>query len=319
MEWKHVARRQSGVATMHQALKGGLTPGAVRARLRSGRWQRLHRGVYLTHGGSVGDDAAAWAVLLAAGEDALLSHDSALWVWGVGPLPAQWSLLVPHSRRRRVDGAVLVRTRDLPRARSVNGYLTTSLQRAIVDVADVPGAAVDDVIALTAKVCQKRLITPERIIEELASRRGHRLRRPLRLILGDVTDGIESLAEHRFLNAVVRAHELPPFAMQVSTGQNRADFANKQFAVSAEIDGLAFHAGAFRADRRRDRKASARGVLTVRATWWDVEDEPCDLAQDLAETLRERGWTGTPVPRSSACGVRTIPRPAVEPDSQEPR
>ncbi|USQ75111.1 type IV toxin-antitoxin system AbiEi family antitoxin domain-containing protein [Ornithinimicrobium cryptoxanthini] len=316
MDWKRVARWQGGVVTLQQALRAGLTPGAVRARLQAGKWQRLHRGVYLTHSGPVGDDAVAWAVLLAAGEDALLSHGSALWVWGVGPPPTQWTVLVPHDRRRRVDGAVLVRTRDLPRARSVNGYRTTSLHRAVVDVADVPGAAVDDVIALAAKVCQKGFTTPERIIEELASRRGHRMRRPLRLILGDLTDGLESLAEHRFLHGVVRAHELPPFAMQVIMGQTRADFANKQFAVSAEIDGLAFHAGAFRSDRRRDRKSSARGVLTVRATWWDVEDDPCDLAQDLADTLRGRGWTGTPIPCSRTCGVRAIPRAAAGPESQ---
>lgn len=307
MDWRRVARRQSGVVTLQQALRAGLTPGAVRARLQSGKWQRLHRGVYLTHSGPVGDDAVAWAVLSAAGEDSLLSHGSALWVWRVGPLPAQWTVLVPHDRRRSVEGADLVRTRDLPRVRSVNGYRTTSLQRAIVDVADVPGAAVDDVIALTAKVCQKGLTTPERILKELASRRSHRLRRPLRLILGDVKDGIESLAEHRFLHGVVRAHELPPFEMQVITGQTRADFTNKAFAVSAEIDGLAIHAGGFRADRRRDRKASARGVLTVRATWWDVDGEPCELAQDLADTLRGRGWTGTPVPCSPTCTVR-IPK-----------
>lgn len=305
MDWERVAQRQMSVIAVGQALQAGLTPSALRARSANGQWQRLRRGVYLTHSGPVSDETAACAVLLAAGEDSALSHESALWAWRVGSVPPRWTVLVPHGRRRQVGGVELVRACEMPRTRSVNGFRVTSLQRAIVDTADRPEASVDDIIALTAKVCQRGLTTPERISKELASRRAHRLRRPLRLILGDVADGVESLAEHKFLHDVVRAHGLPAFAMQVVKGRSRADFTNEEFAVSAEIDGLAFHAGGFRSDRRRDRKASAQGVLTVRATWWDVEDEPCDLAQDLADTLHQRGWTGQPVPCSAQCGLRT--------------
>lgn len=254
MDWDRVAGRQNGVITVEQALGSGLTRSAIRARVSTAAWQRLQRGVYLTHSGPVSDQAAAL-------------------------------------------------TRSLPRARSVNGFPTTSLPRTIIDIADRPWAAVDDIIALTARVCQRGLTTPARIGRELASRRAHRLRRPLQLILGDVDEGIESLAEHRFLQGVVRAHGLPPFAMQAVRGRSRADFHNKEFSLSVEIDGLAFHAGGFRSDRRRDRKASARGVLTVRATWWDVEDEPCDLAGDLADALRQRGWRGRPVPCSVRCAL----------------
>ncbi|USQ78507.1 type IV toxin-antitoxin system AbiEi family antitoxin domain-containing protein [Ornithinimicrobium faecis] len=307
MSWKRVASRQHGVISVQQALEAGLTPGTVRARSKGGQWQRLHRGVYLTHSGPVSDEAVAHGVLLAAGPDAVLGHDSVLWAWGLQSVPSRWTVFVPHDRRRRVDGAVLVRLRDMPRARHVNGYHVTSVQRAIVDLADLPGAVVDDIIAVTAKACQKGFTAPERISMELASRRAHRMRRPLRLILGDVEEGVESLAEHRFLHRVVREHGLPGFVMQVVSGRSRADFLNEEFAVSAEVDGLAFHAGRFRSDRRRDRKASARGVLTLRATWWDVDDEPCDVAQDLAQTLAQRGWTGQPSPCSPTCSVLSMP------------
>ncbi|WP_425606974.1 type IV toxin-antitoxin system AbiEi family antitoxin domain-containing protein [Ornithinimicrobium faecis] len=204
MSWKRVASRQHGVISVQQALEAGLTPGTVRARSKGGQWQRLHRGVYLTHSGPVSDEAVAHGVLLAAGPDAVLGHDSVLWAWGLQSVPSRWTVFVPHDRRRRVDGAVLVRLRDMPRARHVNGYHVTSVQRAIVDLADLPGAVVDDIIAVTAKACQKGFTAPERISMELASRRAHRMRRPLRLILGDVEEGVESLAEHRFLHRVVR-------------------------------------------------------------------------------------------------------------------
>lgn len=190
------------------------------------------------------------------------------------------------------------------RCASCLGFRATSVQRAIVDIADRPGAVVDDVIAVTARARQKGRTTPERIGAELAARRAHRMRRSLRLAIGDVEEGVESLAEHRFLHGVVRAHQLPGFARQVLQERGRVDFDNEEFSLGVEIDGFAFHSGTFRAARRRDRKAGARGLLTVRATWWDVEDEPCDLAQDLADTLHQRGWKGQPVPCSPTCGLR---------------
>ena len=252
----------------------------------------MQHGVYLTHSGPIGESETARAALLAAGKGAVLSHESVLWVWDLGPAPKAWTILAPHARRRVIEGAELIRTRRPFSTRSVNGFDTTLLPRAIMDLADRPGAKVDDVMALIAKVCQKGLTIPKRLSTELSGRRAHRMRRPLELILGDVAEGVESLAEQRFLTRVVKAHDLPPFAMQVATDQGRADFLTEEFAVRAEVDGVAFHAGGFRSDRRRDRKASAQGVITIRATWWDVEDEPCDVAQDLADTLRARGWTG---------------------------
>lgn len=187
MTWKQVAGRQNGAITLHQALEGGLTRAAIRSHLSSGRWQRLQHRVLLTHSGPVSDEAEAHGVLLAAGEDALLSHESTLWVWGIGQVPDQWTVLLPHDRRTRdVTGAEVVRTRAMPHGRSVNGYRTTSVQRAVVDIANRAGASVDDVIALVAKVCQKGLTNPERISKELASRRSHRMRDPMRLILRDV-------------------------------------------------------------------------------------------------------------------------------------
>ena len=85
----------------------------------------------------------------------------------------------------------------------------------------------------------------------------------LRLILGDVGEGIESLAEYRFLHRVVSAHGLPRFRMQVVRGSSRADFDNEEFGVRTEVDGQLWHAGdRFHADRRRDRKSTAEGVAS---------------------------------------------------------
>lgn len=299
-----MARMQNGVVTLDQALASGLTPSAVRWRVDHGQWQRLHRGVYVAHSGPVDDKARARAVLLRAGKRAALSHESALWVWGLGSVPKRWTVQVPNSIRRTVDGVEVIRTRRTTPRSAGGGFIATSVQRAIVDVADRPGADVDRVIGLVATACQRRLTTAERIRKELDLRRAHRLRRPLQLVVGDVAEGIESLAEHRFVHRVLRQHGLPPFSMQVLTQRGRVDFRNAAHALSVEVDGLQFHSGRnFRGDRKRDRKAGAEGDLTVRATWWDVEDEPCDLAMDLASVLLHRGWTGQATGCSPTCPV----------------
>ena len=55
----------------------GFTDSAIAARLRSGRWQRLHAGVYATFSGDPLRQAWLWAAVLRAGRAAVLSHQTA--------------------------------------------------------------------------------------------------------------------------------------------------------------------------------------------------------------------------------------------------
>ena len=58
--------RQHGVIAMSQALRF-LSEKAIRHRLTSGRWQRLHRSVFATHSGTILVDQRRWAAVLAVG------------------------------------------------------------------------------------------------------------------------------------------------------------------------------------------------------------------------------------------------------------
>ncbi|MGI8717783.1 MAG: type IV toxin-antitoxin system AbiEi family antitoxin domain-containing protein [Lapillicoccus sp.] len=51
MELAQVGLSQGGLVTTAQCLAAGMTHHAVEWRVTSGRWQRLRRGVYLTHSG----------------------------------------------------------------------------------------------------------------------------------------------------------------------------------------------------------------------------------------------------------------------------
>src|SRR6266851_3178535 len=55
---------QRGVLTRAQVLDAGMTDKAIVARLRTGRWQRLQRGVYATFSGEPPRAALIWAAVL---------------------------------------------------------------------------------------------------------------------------------------------------------------------------------------------------------------------------------------------------------------
>lgn len=55
---------QAGVVSRPQALAAGMSRNMVVVRLRSGRWQQLHWGVYATFSGKPGRLATLWAALL---------------------------------------------------------------------------------------------------------------------------------------------------------------------------------------------------------------------------------------------------------------
>ncbi|USQ81858.1 AbiEi antitoxin N-terminal domain-containing protein [Ornithinimicrobium faecis] len=295
-----------GIMTTALARRRGLTLKAIAHRVRTGRWQRVYRGVYLTNSGSLSWETRAAAALASIGLPAVLGGFSALAVYGLEKKGGRLHILVPNRRSASCSGARVVRVRAMPnKTYIVKGLRVVSVAHAVIDVADRPGIPMDDVIALCAKVCQQEFTTAEDLIAELSSRRAHLRRADLRLVLGDIGDGIESLAEHRFLQRVVRAHGLPEFSLQVQKEHGRVDFVNDDFRLVVEVDGMLWHAGdRFRSDRRRDRKTSAEGGLSVRVTWWDVSDDPCDTAADLAKTLRHRGWTGTPRPCSKDCPLK---------------
>ncbi len=66
-----VVEAQAGVVALDQVRAAGLSWDHVRARVRSGRWRRLHPGVYLTHDGPPLRASMRWAALLYSGADAL--------------------------------------------------------------------------------------------------------------------------------------------------------------------------------------------------------------------------------------------------------
>lgn len=304
------------IITRKQALARGITLATQRHRLASARWQRIFAGVYATHSGEVTWKDRALAAVLARGDGAVVSLDGALHLWGLrADPPTLVTLAEPASvhRRRKLPGVRTRRRRRLVRARR-HQIPVTSIDQTLLDVIALPRTTLDDAIALITRAVAKKRTTLAALWEELTHHPRHPRRDVLREFLDAAVDGLESVAEVRYVRDVEEAHGLPAMQRQVLTGTpaeiidgraRRLDLKDTARGLGLEIDGDIFHRERQLADRSEDRRSAGQGEVTLRAGWIEVAARPCDLAADVAAAQRARGWQGTP----RACGPTcTLPR-----------
>jgi predicted transcriptional regulator of viral defense system len=72
-----IAGRQHGVIALWQLVSLGLSESAVRERIAAGRLHRIHQGIYAVGRPDVMIKGMRMAAVLACGDGALLSHQSA--------------------------------------------------------------------------------------------------------------------------------------------------------------------------------------------------------------------------------------------------
>lgn len=309
-EW---AAAQAGLVTRAQCSRCGLGDEAVGWRIASGRWARVHPGVYLTTPGRNGWEVGAVAAFLRAAsadaDDAALAGEAAGFVLGVvSRPPATIEVVVPTDRRVvGTDGMTVRRTARFEEILDPLAYPWRT--SAAVTVLDCAASRSDDgALAVVGRAVQRRVVTARSLAVELRARGRHPHGSLLREVLADVGDGAESAAEVRYVRDVERAHGLPAGTRQVSTrGGALHDTVYEGFATVVEVDGrLGHEAWSDRVrDGRRDRLAAGDGAFTCRVFWPDVAVTPCRTAREVGAVLRVRGWAGTPHPcRRRDCAVR---------------
>lgn len=306
------ASSQHGVITREQAHAEGITDDVLQSRVDRGVWQRLFRGVFATFSGPVPHMARVWAALLAAGDGAMLSHQTAAELNGlVDSDSTPIHVTIPQSRRikHRLPGVLVHRSRRS----GASAQLNRTPPRTRIDdtVLDLVAAAksLDDAIGWIAAACGRRLTTASRLRTAVAARARMRHRREVLAALDDVESGCHSLLELRYLRDVERAHRLPTARRQARHGRDGGNIYNDahypDFGLVIELDGGVAHPiERRRHDHRRDNVAAERGDSVLHFGWSPVTDRPCDVAAQVAATLRRRGWTGTPKRcRRAACVI----------------
>jgi very-short-patch-repair endonuclease len=282
------------VVTRAQLRDLDLTAHGIDHRIAGGRLHRLHRGVFAVGRPKV-DRLGEWmAAVLAAGSEALLSHESAGELWGIrGRKPVRIELSVPATTSRAVGGLAVHRRRSLrPCDRSTHlGIPVTSPIRTLADLAScVPLSQLE---AAVNEADKRNLVDPERLRSALDKMQRQPGAAVLRQLLDRWTFRLtDSELERRFLR-LVRASELSmPETGHVLHGF-RADFYWPALGLIVETDGLRYHRTPAQQarDRKRDQVHAAAGLTTLRFTHAQVRFERSHVRATLRDVARRLSAT----------------------------
>jgi hypothetical protein len=250
-----------------------------------------------------------WAAVLRAGPEAVLSHQTAAELHGIGHQVAVIHVTVPPGRQvTSARGLAVHRCARIDQARHpVQLPPRTRIEETVLDLAGAAGS-LDDALGWVLRACGSRRTTPGRLAAALALRARVRWRAELSAALGLAAGGVHSLLEFRYVTRVERPHGLPAGLRQhlvVRAGQRQyQDVTYREYGLVVELDGQAAHpAGSRWRDVRRDNASTAVGQGTLRYGWADVTGRPCFVAGQVAGALAARGWTGAPRRCGRSCGL----------------
>ncbi len=310
VEPRALLEQQCGVLSRQQAIRVGLPPTVIDNRLRSGRWQRLQQGVYATFTGTPSREALLWSALLRAGPSAALSHQTAADLHGITDKPSSLIHITVAAAQRiaPIGGVVLHHSRSLGiTTRPIASPPRTRVEDTVLDLTQ-SAVSFDDAFGWLCRAVGRRLTTAERLRAAMESRTRVRWRSELSAGLGDVSVGVHSPLERRYLTNVERAHGLPAArrqAMIVIGGHRRyVDNLYEEALLAVELDGLAAHPPEQRwADNHRDNELAGAGLLTLHYNWHDVTDGACAVAVEVASLLTMRGSVVKPRSCGPGCSV----------------
>jgi hypothetical protein len=283
-----VAATQLGNITRRQLLQLGLSRQAIEYRLKIGRLHRLYRGVYAV--GRPPTDPLQWAAaaVLACGDRAMLSHGSAMTLWGLWQRwDAPFQLTVVGDRRLkgvRIHRVTNLLNRDV---RTHNRIRTTSPARTALDMAPSLGRK-----SLTRAVNNARLkkILTLDALRDVADRfprhPGARHIRALSQVKGGPT---RSGGEDDFPGFCKR-YGLPEPIMSTQVAGHEVDALFPEEKLIVELDSWPFHWSeqSFEDDRDRDADTLEADHETVRVTGERLKDRPQKEADRLKTILRRR-------------------------------
>jgi len=316
--WPELLDFQSRIVGRRQAVRYGVTRAAVGRRIRSGAWQRLHRGTYATFSGVPPREARLWAAVVRAGSGAVLSYETAAEVHRLVDQPSsKIHITVPIShdpaRRGPIRGVIIHRSRNLASEHLPPWQLPrTPIEETVLDLVE-SAKTTDDAFAWLTRAIGRGLVNPAMLRDALAARKRMRRRRWLVEALADVADGVMSPIELRYVRDVERAHGLPHARRQarreLDGGVRYLDNFYEAFRLCVEIDGRLTHPPEQKwRDADRDSDNLFRDdVQTIRLGLRHVTSGRCAQAAKLARLFIRRGWdAGGLRPCGPDCAVNQV-------------
>lgn len=283
-------RRQHGLVTSEQCHRAGLSIGGLRARVRTGNWHRLSRGVYV--------ETAAWpdgareqlivrcrGLLLILPPGSAISHCTAGTLWQLARVDDaphdEIHVTVPHGAGPvRIHGCRAHTTREPIPAVQLLSLPVTDLARTVVDVArtqpvDAAVVAADSALAMRPQL-------EFELVDALLGCNGwpghQRAAFVVRFADGRAESVLESLARLRWHDA-----GLPPPEVQATIRDRgrfvaRVDFLWRAARLVVEVDGMGKYADATEIAREKQRQNGLvrAGYTVLRFTWADVVHRPAE-------------------------------------------
>jgi very-short-patch-repair endonuclease len=289
-----LAAGQHGVVARYQLVAAGVPAYAIDNRVRNGRLESLHRGVYRVVGPVRAALEREMAAVLACGMGAHLSHVSAAAVMGFVPAPGTDAPTHVTTTSRRPERGPGIRVHRVARLGTddvtvVNGIPTIAAARTIMDLASVLGPkGLEQAVARAERAGFATVADVAGLVERHPGRRGVRA---LRAVLG--LDGgpalLRSGAEELLLD-MIRSAGLPAPRANVRVAGFEVDFSWSAPPLVVEVDGYTYHSSPamLTRDRRRDRAIRAAGYDLLRYTLADLTEGRDGVLREIAQALVRR-------------------------------
>ena len=262
--------------------------------LRSDRFVRVFRGVYLNRATTRTAAIRAQAALRIAPPSALVSHHSAAVIWG-GAVPPQSvvHITVPKGQDCQVDGIRTHRYLDMPPPSWHVGVRVTSPERTMCDLARTLDLV--ELVVLGDRFVRRDVTTPLRLIQAADEWHGPR-RRLVQRASRLVRRGVDSPPESRLRMLVVLAGLPEPTVNHIirnETGEwlRRFELAYIELLLAIEYQGR-WHRESdevWEGDIERREELDHRTWRVVEVISKSLNDDPFRVLQRIELVRRDRG------------------------------
>jgi hypothetical protein len=290
-----LARRQHGVVSTRQLRDAGVTRSKLRTKVRRGDWSRMLQGIYRVGAAEATWEAQLQAHLLAAGEEAVASHQAAAALHGLeGFHRARLEISVPRNCSYNHEGVLVHRSTDLQLVSSATrkGLPVTPVVRTLLDLAAVvPQPRLHRAIEDARR---RDLVSWTGLTRSLVAhaRPGRLGITALRSIVDEHQD--EVLATENGFEFLVMSllkenglpEPVPQYEVCLDGDRYRVDLAYPWCKLAIELDGSKhIERSTFETDRPRQNALVLAGWTVLRYTWRFYVRSSAGIVRDVRTAL----------------------------------
>lgn len=290
-----LAAQQHGLFAAYQLGEMKIARGSIHTLVNNSMFARIDRGVYLLSGAADTWHRSALQNVFKAGQQALLSHESALinlkllnedFVSLRNGEKIPFHVTLPRESNRRVCASVhrSIYKEDLLTRIYVNAIPQVAAEYAIIEsVRHMPEKIYSSVIdsAIRRRITDAKKL--EEVLGTLWPAPGRSKSRVENIIRGYLQSSkefalAESIIEARVLRIVsmlTRRRICPQYNVYVNGNRYRIDIAIPELKIAIEVDGFLYHSGreSFDSDKRRQNDLVTAGWTVLRFTAIQSDDE----------------------------------------------